>query len=51
MKTYGGLLDGGEHTGGLHDVVDASIAPLDVGWVPPARSHTHTKQDIVTEHS
>lgn len=34
--THRGLLDGGEHTGGLHDVVNARIAPLDVGGVPPA---------------
>jgi hypothetical protein len=33
--TYRGLLDGGEHTSRLDDVVRASLAPLDGGGVPP----------------
>ena len=39
-RTYGCLLDGGEHAGGLHHVLGTSIAPLDVGWVPPGSTQS-----------
>lgn len=35
LLTYRGLLNGGENTSGLHYVVNTSIAPLNVGRVPP----------------
>ena len=33
--TYRGLVDGGEHTSRLNNVVSASITPLDLGRGPP----------------
>lgn len=33
--TYRGLVDGGEHTSRLNNVVSASVTPLDLGRVPP----------------
>ena len=35
--TYWGLLNGGEDTSGFHNVVCTSLAPFDVGGVPPER--------------
>jgi hypothetical protein len=34
LQVSGGLLGGGENTGGLDDVVGTSLGPWDGGWVP-----------------
>lgn len=49
-ETHRRLLDGGEHAGGLHHVVDASIAPFDVGGVPPAVTHSRSRSDNTWTH-
>lgn len=35
LSTYRGLLNGGEHTGGLNHILSTSLTPFDVGRVPP----------------
>lgn len=34
-NTYGGLLDGGEHTSGLNHILGTSLTPFNVSRVPP----------------
>lgn len=35
QNTYGGLLDGGEHTSGLNHILGTSLTPFNVSGVPP----------------
>lgn len=37
MDTYRGLLNGGEHTSGLHNIIGTSVTPFDVSRVSPVK--------------
>lgn len=43
QNTYGGLLDGGEHTSGLNHILGTSLTPFNVSGVPP-----ESRQDRVS---